>query len=140
MRCLFVLRNLRLKGCLSEHSPLLLSFKNDTGHSCFFQDTSAQCFKAWCAEVVGDADSAVIFPINVPGRKKIMLHKIVTAFPGECPQQKKIEPGGKTILEKGRGVDLKYLRPRKTLNLAGGYHKHQSLSSSPLQILQCYHI
>lgn len=82
LRCLLILRN---QVCLSEHSLLLLSFKNDTSHSNFFQGTLAWCFKAWCAEVIGDEDSAGIFLVNVSCRKKIVLHRIVIAFPGECP-------------------------------------------------------
>lgn len=60
----------------------------------FFQGTSAQCFKAGCAEVAGDVDSAGIFLMNFSTRKKIMLHRIVMAFPVECPQQKNVQPGG----------------------------------------------
>jgi len=85
--------NLRLEVGLSEHSPLLL-FQKNAGGSSFFEGTSAQCFKVWCAEVVGDEDSVGIFLMNVSDRRKRMLHRMVTAFPRECPQQKNIQPGG----------------------------------------------
>lgn len=55
----------------------------------FFQGTSAHCFKEWHPEVEGHTDLAGICLMNVCSRKKIMLHRMITDFLGEYPQQKK---------------------------------------------------
>lgn len=81
----FVFQNIVLYSSLSKMTLVIPAF---------FQGTSAQCFKAGCAEVAGDVDSAGIFLMNFSTRKKIMLHRIVTAFPVECPQQKNVQPDG----------------------------------------------
>lgn len=66
-----------------------------------FQGTSAHCLRAWYAEVVGDTDLAGICLMNVCGRKKIMLHRMITDFPGEYPQQKKHAASWLNFLRKG---------------------------------------